>query len=130
MPASVASIARDLRGERRRVRGARLDQQRGAVRAHARAMRSGKPGLPSTERSAARSASSTAATGALFSARDRAAGGLEIVEQDQRARLVARAPAPWRYVISLMKPSVPSEPIIRCARMSIGSVKSTSALRL
>ena len=99
---SRSARARSVRdaGERRldRARPARRAPSPSAARVStssaapsgpdARACDSGRPGLPSTERSAARSASSTAATGALFSTRHRAAGGFEIVEQDQRARLV------------------------------------------
>ena len=87
-PASAASIARDLRASAAASRGARLDQQRRARRAERAQCPPGSPGLPSTERSAARSASSTAATGVLLSSVHGLARGLEIVEQDQRARLV------------------------------------------
>ncbi len=112
----------DLRGERRRIR--RRASRPAAPRRSGPSARmpSGRPGLPSTERSAARSASSTAATGALFST----VTARHAVSRSSN-RISALALSAYsgtvRYVISLRNPSVPSEPIIRCARTSIGSVE-------
>jgi hypothetical protein len=87
------------------------------------------PGLCCTECSEARSSSSTAATGRLLQARHGAARGLEPVEQDQRARLV-RVLLDGPVGDLADEAERPSEPIIRWARMSTGSLKSTSAFRL
>ena len=86
-------------------------------------------GLSCTERSDARSSSSTAATGALFS-RVTALQAVSSWSNRISALALWACSSTVRKVISLMKPSVPSEPIIRCARTSIGSLYSTSALRL
>ena len=78
------------------------------------------PGLSCTERSDARSISSTAATGV-------ASSGVTAPQAVSRwsnrisALALCGGSSTVEYVISLMKPSVPSEPIIRWARMSTGS---------
>ena len=88
---------------------------------------SGMPGLVSTEASAARSISSTAATGVVFIA----VTAMHAVRRSSNS-ISAAALFAWsgtvRYVIDARKPSVPSEPIIRCARTCTGSSKSTRAL--
>ncbi|MOA04980.1 hypothetical protein D3C78_1245570 [compost metagenome] len=90
-------------------------------------IKSGKPGLPATERRERPSISSTAATGALFRR--------EVARQACSAsRNTSRAEALWGYsgtvssTTSAIKPRVPSEPIIRWVRISMGSSWSSRAL--
>ena len=91
------------------------------------ARKSGIPGLPVTDANPARSISSTAATGSCFS-RVTAWQADTSVSKNSSAQALWRYSGTVRYAISEMKPSVPSDPIIRCWRMSNGSSKSTSAL--
>ena len=109
--------------------GARVSTSSAAPSAPTRRIPAGSPGLSSTERSAARSANSTASTASLAR---RVTARHAVARSSNRISAVALCGCSGtvRYVISLMKPSVPSDPIIRCARMSTGSVKSTSAFRL
>ena len=88
---------------------------------------SGIPSLPSTERSDARSISSTAETGPALR-RVVARHALPMSGKIIRADALWACSSTVRYVISAMNPSVPSEPIIRCRRMSTGSSWSTKAL--
>ena len=128
MPAKVASMARTCAASCA-PSAARVSTSSAAPCGPTARIESGSPGFPSTERNAARSASSTAATGALFNALTARQAASRSSKRMSALALSAYS-GTVRYVISLKNPSVPSEPIMRCARMSIGSVKSTNALRL
>ena len=73
--------------------------------------------------------SSTASTGQCFKVAT-ALHAVLISGKSIKAVALNGSSGTVRYVISEMNPRVPSDPIIRWAMMSIGSVKYTKALRL
>ena len=83
----------------------------------------------STDFSPALSISSTAATGASCNSFT-ALQASWMVGKSRKEEALNLCSSTVRNLISAMKPNVPSEPIIRCCRISMGSEKSTKAFRL
>ena len=147
LSASARSAVKFTGAERRHARQARqrgldgLPQElarRGGPRsppagrrppARARPGRPACPGLSSTERSEARSMSSTAATDLPVAAAATARAACSMSGKRTSALALWACSSTVRKVTSEMKARVPSEPTSRWSRMSTGSSKSTKALR-